>query len=822
MTLKAHIPESRQTEKPRADLKWIGKSMKRVEDPRLLMGKGIFVDDVSVPNMAHVAVLRSPHAHAKIMKIYKGKAEALDGVLLVVTGAEAAKQVGPLPTWSSPPVPQPVIANDRVRHVGEAVVAVVAESRYIAEDACDLIEVEYEALPVVSDMEEAIKSKGDEVLHPERGDTNVALARAYQFGPVDEDFAKAELIIEKRFRWPRSGGQPLETVGALAEFDDATGRFTIHANTSMYNYCGWMIAQTLGVEGHKLNIKPVLAGGSFGSKMFVHKVPIIAAMLARMIGRPVKFVEDRIDNTTSCDNHGSDRVYYAKLALKMDGTLLSLKTKIIDDYGAYLQFGVGQHGNALAQCIGPYQINSVEVDLTAVLTNKCQQGAYRGFGSEVANFVIERLVDAAADKLSMERLELRRKNFITPDQFPYLIPTGNMYDSGNYQAVLDKALGKIDIEEWRKKQSKFRKQGRHIGIGVATCQERSVFSSTEFWMWNLEKGVEWSSSPDAASVKIDPTGKAVITLHSPFWGNSPETVATQVLAEQLSLDPANIEIVYADTDQGLASVGPGGSRFTVMVTGAIVGAATKIREKMFRIAGHLMEASVNDLELKDGAVQVKGAPDKRMSIAEIADQAHYYRLSLPVDIDLTSGLDATYVYDHPVTTFPDKDGKHMGIFYPIMGHSCHIAVVEVDVETGKVEILNFVAVHDCGTMINPKTLDGHIRGGIVNGIGSTFLEEFSYDHQGQPQNALLTDYLHPSIIEAPANMEVDHVETPSPFTEYGVKGGGEGGRMGSPPALVSAVEDALRDYSISIDFLPITPMKLRELIRNSKDNRLDR
>ena len=335
-----------------------------------------------------------------------------------------------------------------------------------------------------------------------------------------------------------------------------------------------------------------MAGGSFGSKMFTHKVPVIAAMLARLVGRPVKYVEDRIDNTTSCDNHGSDRKYYVKLALMKDGTLKSMRTKIIDDYGAYLQYGVGQHGNALAQCVGPYQINSIEVDVTAVLTNKCQQGAYRGFGSEVANFVIERMVDAAADFLGRDRLELRKQNMIQPDQFPYLIPTGNMYDSGNYQAVLARALELADVESWKEKKAEAAKHGRHIGIGVSTCQERSVFSSTEFWMWNLEKGVEWSSAPDAASIKIDPRGKAVITLHSPFWGNSPETVATQVLAEQLSMQPEDIEITYSDMDQGLASVGTKPAAVsTVMVTGAIVGAATKIRKKMLRIAAHMMEVA---------------------------------------------------------------------------------------------------------------------------------------------------------------------------------------------------------------------------------------
>jgi len=816
MSLDAYIPESRQTEKPRDSYKWIGKSMKRVEDPRLLVGRGNFADDVNLPDMAHSAILRSPHAHARILRIDKSKAEALPGVLCVMTGEEAAEVTGPLPSWANPPVHQYCIAQEKVRHVGEAVAAVAAENRYIAEDACDLIEVEYEPLPAVVDLEEALSSTGDAVLHPYRGDTNVALARTFTFGPVEEDFAKADRVIERRFRWPRSGGTPMETHGAVASFDPGTGKFTIHANTSMYNYCGWMIADSLGVPAHKLNIIPTLAGGSFGAKLFSHKPCVLAATLARATGRPVKFMEDRIDNTTGCDAHGSDRVYYAKLAIKDDGTLLSLRTHIIDDYGAYFQFGVGQHGNALSQCVGPYQINSVEVELEAVLTNKCQQGAYRGFGSEVANFVIERLVDGAAAELGMDVVDIRRKNFITPDQFPYLIPTGNMYDSGNYAAVLDETLKLSEYDSWRAKQAEMRKQGRYIGIGVATCQERSVFSTTEFWMWNLEPGGEWTSSPDAVSLKIDPTGKAFVTLHSPFWGNSPETVVVQVLAEQMTLDPADIEVTYSDSDQGFNSTGPGGSRFTVMVTGAVVGAAHKLKKKLLRIAGHLMEADTADLEFRDGAVSLKGAPDKRLTIAELANTAHYFRLDLPEDLDLTSGLDTSYVYDHPVTTLPAKDNSHMGIFYPIMGHMCHIPVIEIDIETGKISFLNYACVHDCGTMVNPMTLKGHVRGGVVNGIGSALMEHYHYDENGQLQNALFTDYLLPSVLESPDDIKIGHVVTPSPFTEYGIKGGGEGGRMGAPPALAAAVEDALRPLGITIDELPLSPSRLRGLIREAQ------
>jgi len=794
--------------------KWIGQNMKRVEDPRLLTGRGKYIDDIVVPNMAHAAVLRSPHAHARIKSIDTSKAKELPGVILVMTGAEAAEQTGPLPCFANPPVAQPCIATDRVRHVGEAVAAVVAESRYIAEDALDLIEVEYEPLPVVIDPEEALTSSGDAVLHPDRGDTNIALQRTLTFGPVDDDFAAADVVVRRKMRWPRSGGQPMETVGAVATFDEGTGKFTIYANSSMYNYVGWLMAVSLNVPPHKLNIIPTIAGGSFGSKLFVHKVPVIAGTLARAAGRPVKYLEDRIDNMMSCDNHGSDRIYDVELALKNDGTMLSLRMKSIDDYGAYLQFGVGHWGNVAAQASGPYTINSVEINLTAVLTNKGQQGAYRGFGSEVNNFILERVIDAAADELGMDPTEIRRKNFIQPDQFPYKIPTGNVYDSGNYEAVLEKALGMVDYKGWRKKQEEARKEGRYIGIGPITCQERSVFSSTEFWFWNHEPGFALTSSPESVGLKIDPLGKAFVTLHSPFWGNSPETMATQIVAEQLTIDPADIEVTYSDTDHGLNGTGPGGSRYTVMIAGAIAGAATQIKEKMFKIAGHMLEANEADLELAEGKISVRGAPDRSVSIPDVAMQAHYFRLSLPDDVN--SGLDANFVYDHPYTTMPSEDRSDLGVFYPIMGHMCHIPVVEVDIETGQVKFLKYVAVHDAGTVVYPMTLAGHIRGGTAQGIGSAMYEQFYYDSEGQLLTANFADYLIPTIMEVPENVEVGHVETPSPFTEFGIKGGGEGGRMGAPPAIAAAIEDALKPLGVKVDVLPITPMRLRELIREAQ------
>jgi CO/xanthine dehydrogenase Mo-binding subunit len=812
---KKSTPASRQREVPGQELKWIGKNMKRVEDPRLLVGEGEYADDISFANMLHAAVLGSPHAHARIISIDVSKALALPGVHAVMTGEDVAKVTGPLPCFGSPPVEQRCVAVGKVRHVGEPVAIVAADSRYIAEDAVGLIEVEYEQLPVVADLRKAVHAKGDAVLHPDRGDNNIALQRKFKFGTVDEDFAKAKTIVKRTLRWPRSGAQPLETCGAVADYNRGSGKFTVYCNTSMYNYVGWLWAISLNVPAHRLNIVPTMAGGSFGSKLFLHKVPILAATLARKTGRPVKYIEDRLANLTSCDHHGSDRYYECELALDENNNMTALKCDVIDDYGAYFQFGIGHHGNALSQITGPYQIRSVEANITAVLTNKCQQGAYRGFGSEVSNFVLERMVDAACDQLDVDRVAFRRQNFIKKEQFPYYIPTGNLYDSGDYEAVIEKASAMLDLEGWRKKQAEALKEGRYIGIGLATCQERSVFSSTEFWSLNNVPGFTLTSSAEGVSVKIDAMGNAVVKLQAPFWGNSPETMAVQILAEQLQLAPSAISVAYSDTDSGLSGTGPGGSRYTVMIAGALVGASKIIKDKMFLLAGHLLQSTRDKLELRDGKVMIKGT-EQGMSIADIAMQAHFFRLSFPDEPEFDTGLDANYTYDHPLTTLPNDDRTDLGIFYPIMGHMCHMPVVEVDIETGRITFLDYVAVHDCGTMVNPMTLAGHVRGGTAQGIGTALYELYDYDDQGQFRSGSYADYLMPKVMEVPPDVRVGHVETPSPFTEYGIKGGGEGGRMGTPPALAGAIEDALRPLGVRIDALPVTPSRLRGLIRSAQ------
>lgn len=788
------------------DKKWIGKSIPRLEDPRFLVGKGGYIDDMVVPNMLEAALVRSIYPHARILSIDTSEAEAMPGVYAVITGARAAELTDPLPDFGPDPVNHPwrCLAVDKVRYVGEGVVAIAAESRAMAEDAAELVVIEYEPLEPVIDPMFALDSKSP-VVHEGLGG-NVAFHREFTFGDVESDFAAADLVVSDTLHWGRSGGQPLETVGAIADFDMATGKMSIHANSLSFTSYLFMLAGTLKVASNKLDMHPVSAGGSFGSKLWEVKTPTIAGMLSKATGRPVKYMQDRMDNIANGDHHGSDRRYEVDLAVMNDGTLKSIKIKTVDDYGAYIQFGVGHHGNALAQVNGPYKISSVFYDVTAVLTNKCQQGAYRGFGSEVGNWVLERMVDLAADELGMDPAQIRRQNFIGPDEFPYFIPTGNVYDSGNYGGVLDTALELADYDGWRKKQEQAKAEGRHIGIGICTCQERSVFSATEFWFWFDEPGAPVSSMPESVTLDVDALGNITATLYScAMWGNSPETMVAQLAAEEFDVDPQSVNVVYASSNQGLPATGPGGSRFTVMVSGAVEVASQKIKTKAAKIAAHLLEANVDDLEWVEGGFQVKGTPTARQELADIAIQAHLFKHSLPDDIE--SGLEASHVQDHPYTTMPNADRTDLGVFYPFMGHACHIAVVEVDVETGKVKFLDYTAVHDCGTMVNPRSLCGHIVGGTAQGIGSTIFEEFVYGTDGTLHTPSFAEYVIPTSMDVP-ELKIGHQETQSPYTPHGIKGGGEAGRMMAPAAISSAIDDALRDFNVRMRRLPATPERV--------------
>ncbi|MDX6537376.1 MAG: hypothetical protein QOD37_1717, partial [Gaiellales bacterium] len=422
-----------------------------------------------------------------------------------------------------------------------------------------------------------------------------------------------------------------------------------------------------------------------------------------------------------------------------------------------------------------------------------------------------------AQDLALDRVEIRRRNLIAADQFPYRTPTGNIYDSGNYQGVLEKVLAAVDYDHWVAERDRARAEGRHVGIGVVASNERSVFSSTEFWFWFDKPEFTPTSSPESASLQIDPTGNIVVTLHSQsLWGNSPETVVSQVVAEEFDVDPASITVTYADSQHALPGTGPGGSRYTVMVSGAVAGAAAEMKDKIKRLVAHKLEVAESDLEFRDGAVGVRGAPDRQLTLGEVALSAYMFRLDLPAD--MPSGLATQSTYDHPLTTLPNADRSDLGIFYPFVGHAWHIAVIEVDPETGKLAFLRYAAVHDAGTIVNPKTLNGQIIGGTVQGLGTALLEEYKYDDQGRVLNADFEYYHLPSSMDVPV-MTVDHQETPSPYTPYGIKGAGEGGRMLSPAIMSAAIEDALSPYGVQVTSLPITSEQIVEWVAAAKSSR---
>lgn len=792
-------------------LRWIGKSIPKVEDRKFLRGKGGYVDDRGLQGQLHAAVLRSPHAHARIVSVDAAAARQLPGVVAVITGAEAAELCDEMPDFNPPPCKHPwrCLAADKVRYVGEGVAVVVAESRYVAEDARDLIEVEYDVLPAVPSAKAAMAPDAP-LLHDEM-DSNVALDSTLAFGEVDEAFADSDnVVVRDSLRWGRTSAQPLEPVAALADYDPATGMLTIQSNSVALTNFAFLIAGTLKIPSNKLDLIPCPAGGSFGSKFWAVKVAVTAGMCSKATGRPVKFIEDRVDHAMSCDHHGSEREYEVELALSAEGDFKALRFDVVDDYGAYFQFGLGTHGNAMAQVIGSYRIEAVSYRARGVLSNKCQQGAYRGFGSEVHNFAIERIVDLAAREIGADPVELRRRNLIQPDQFPLKIPGGNVYDSGNYEAVLDEALSLVDLDALREEQAALREQGRYLGIGIVTCQERSVYAANEWWFFRRDPAQGVTSVPESISISIDALGEVSATLYSTaFWGNSPETMVAQLIGEELGVDPSKVSISYAGTAKGLPASGPGGSRFTVMIAGAVQGASQKLREKAIKVAAHMLEANEDDLEWVDGGVQVKGSPDQRKELGEIASMPRLFKHSLPDDID--SGFDADMVYDHPYTSLPADDRSDLGVFYPMMAHACHVAVVEIDAETGALEFRDYVAVHDCGTVVNPRSLDGHVIGGLAQGVGQALLEEYVYDDDGQMLSSTLLDYLIPSAMEVP-EVRLGHYETPSPFTPYGIKGGGEGGRMHAPAAIAAAVDDALAPFGVRSRTLPLTPERVLGMI----------
>jgi carbon-monoxide dehydrogenase large subunit len=767
--------------------RYVGARVMRVEDPRFLAGRGVYLDDIEPRGTLHVAFCRSPYAHARIVSVDASRARALDGVALVVSG-EDLRDLPPFST-TIPTRPEAktgtrhMLPLDRVRFVGEAVAAVVATSRAVAEDAAELIDVEYEPLPAVLDAEQAL-APGAPLLHDELGDNNFAHIE-FEAGDVDGAFAAAAHVFRKRFHFGRTHAAPLECRGVIADWDVAEGSVTVWTSTQMPFLVRAMLAAQFGLQDTRVRVICPAVGGGFGLKVHLFVEESIIPELSRRLGTPVKWVEDRYE-ALAASGHAKEVVCELELATDADGRFLALQGRYVGDGGAYL----GHPWTSLIDPLcaasflpGTYDVQNVRYEVDTPFTNKCQSTAYRGVGWTPGQAAREALIDDAARELGIDPVELRLRNTI-PDGVPYRSATGCNYDGGSFAESIRRAAELIGYDELRARQRELRAQGRFLGIGFSPFVEQGAWGGAVA----AAQGFPGESFLDAVSVTMEPDGTVTLTTGLQSNGQGHETTMAQVAADELGVRIEDVKVVQGDTASTAHATGSFGSRTAVIGSGAIMRAAGDVRDKLLAIAAHLFEAASEDLELADGRISVLGSPDKSFTIREVATAAYWG----PRPDDIDPALIATRSYDPPET----------------YSNACIAVVVEIDGETGQVKLERIVAVEDCGTVVNPAVVDGQVIGAIAQGIGAVLYEQLPYDEDGNFLAGTLVDFLYPTATEVPA-IEVDHLETPSPVTEGGIKGMGEGGLIGGPSAIVNAISDAL---GVPVDRTPLRPCDVLDLV----------
>jgi 2-furoyl-CoA dehydrogenase large subunit len=786
---------------------WVGRPVPLKEDARLVAGRGRFVDDLGRPRMLHAAMLRSPHAHARIVSIDTREAEALPGVFAVLTGPEAAARSGPIrpliPTTAA--VPDYCLAVDRSRYVGEPVAAVAAVDRATAEDALERIRVEYEPLPAVVDPEAAIGPDAP-LLYPQLG-TNVIWHDTLTYGAVDEAMARADGVLRERFTIQRYASTPLETFSAIAEYDPGTDVFEFWTNDQRPGLTISVLAASLGVPQARVRLSCPDIGGGFGNKRRPAYL-LICALLARQTGRAVKWIEDRIENLTAL-MHACNGIMDVELGYRADGTVLALAVRDIADEGKNLITPTQHNLIKLGNIANGYRIPAVRYEAWSVLTNKCPSGANRGIGKPFMCFAIERAMALLARRLGMDPAELRLRNYVTAEQMPYTTPPGAQYDSGDYPATLHRALERFGYTARRAEQARARKDGRLLGIGIATSVEPAGTNLASYEIITGRRAA--SGSAEAAMVRMEPDGQVRVSLGDPSSGQGYETVLAQIVADELGLTPDAITVARgfdSTTTPWLYLSGNYSNKFSVTDVGAVVGAAARVRAKLLRIAAHRLEAAVADLELSGGAVAVRGAPDRRLTFAELSRTAYADVLGLPPGEE--PGLEARHAHQNPLAQPIDADRRVRSQL--VFSNAAHCCLVEVDPRTGLVKILAYLVVHDCGRELNPLIVEGMVHGATAHGIGAALLEEFRYDAQGQLLTSTFMDYLKPTSVDVPL-IEVDRLEHPSPVTPLGAKGVGEGGAIPGPAAVANAVDDALAHLGVVVRSLPITPEQVWRWLR---------
>jgi len=813
---------AKTTASPATPTKWVGRSIRRTEDKRLLMGKGQFLDDMKLSGMYHAAVLRSPFPHAVIKSVDVSEALKIPGVRGVLTGEDVARMSRPFPQAVDEPLEYYCIAVDRARYVGEGVAVVVAEDRYLAEDALQAIRVDYDPLPAVVDVEKAIEESAP-ILHPKVG-TNLINHRKLRYGDPDTAFAEADVIVGGKYFFPKYSSTPLETFAVIAEYEPAEDIFTVWSNFQGPFTMHPVSAAALKIPENRLRfIIPADIGGGFGIKSSMFPQMVMTALAAKKMGVPVKYIEDRMEHLMSSSS-GTDRVTTIELAARKDGTILGIRKKVLDNVGAYLRSPEPAcMYRATGNQLGPYTIRNLAWDAYVVMTNKCPTGPNRGYGCQQLYFETERVVDLLAEKLGMDPSEVRRKNLIPKDQFPYSAATGGIYDSGDYLGCLEMALEKANYKKLRQEQERARKEGRLFGIGLATVVDPSVTNigyitvaySPEFR--SSGKFNPKSGSSETAVVKMDPLGQVSVIINTVPEGQGHETVAGQIVADELTISPDDVRVVSGlDTFTRFWSITTGtySSRFASVGASAIAMAARRVREKLLKIAAHKLEADEEDLELVKGVIQVKGAPDRKLPIRRVAGLAHWNQGELPEGME--PGIHASYTYNFPVSKAPDdKDRVDSSVTY---GFIADLACVEIDPQTGQVEIKKYITVHDCGSILNPMLVEGQIYGSFVHGLGGAFYEEMVYDDSGQYLTGSFIDYMCPTAVESP-ELDIGHIESPSPFTVLGSKGCGESCTMSVPACLANAVADALKPLGATVNRLPLKPNDIWQLIQDAKTDR---
>ena len=767
----------------------MGHSMKRKEDARFLQGKGKYVDDIKLPGMLYLDIVRSPYAHAKIVNIDASKALAIPGVLAVITGKDLDKYgLAWMPTLMSDK--QMVLPIDTVKYQAQEVAAVVATERYIAADGVAAVEVEYDPLPVVVDPHKAMEpgatkvrddKESNHIWHWETGD-KAATEKAFQ---------QAEVVVKENIYIPRIHVCSIETCGCVASWDAVEGKLTLYMTTQAPHAIRTVVALVaghLGLSEERIRVISPDIGGGFGGKVPVYPGYVIAVAASVLTGKPVKWIEDRMENIQA-DSFARDYHITAEIAAKKDGTMQALRIKTIADHG-YTDAAANPSkfpAGLFHVCTGSYNFTNAFVEVDGVYTNKPPGGiAYRcSFRVTEAVHTIERMADVLAHELKMDPAELRKKNFIKPEQFPYKSVLGWEYDSGNYSAALDLALKMVGYEDLLKEQAEKRKKGELMGIGISSFTEIvGAGPSKHFDILGLKMF-------DSAEIRIHPTGKAIARFGTKSQGQGHETTYAQIIAEELGIPAEHIQVEEGDTDTAPYGLGTYASRSTPVAAAATAIAARKIRDKAKKIAAYLLEVSEEDLEWKDYKFQVKGAPDKSKTMQEIAFAAY---TNHPPGIE--AGLEAVNYYDPPNLTYP---------------FGSYICVVDIDRGTGQVKIRRFVAVDDCGKRINPMIVEGQIHGGLAMGIAPALYEGIFYDEQGNIQGGSFMDYLLPTAVETP-KWEVGETCTPSPHHPIGAKGVGESATVGAPPAVVNAVVDALWHLGVRNIDIPITPDKVWKIL----------